>query len=187
MIEQASNWLQSVFVVGKPLFPYLGLVLLVIVAALVVALLLYFLYRIARRLPTYARYLFWRVGVVFRRLAAFVRRDPAAGLTVISAAFGGADRRMAMVDSFRANDARWWQGRRAVAQRPDEPLLLLLGPDKAGKSTFVAQAENSSARLEESGEAGKSADVVWWRTTRGWMLEVSDALAGEPGVPGGGG
>lgn len=180
MIEQTSNWLQSIFVVGKPVFPYVGLVLLVIVVVLVVALLLYLLYRIARRLPSYTRYLFWRVGVVCRRVAAFIRRDPVAGLTVVSAAFGGTDRRMAMVDSFRMTDARWWQRRPAVALRPDEPLFLLLGPEKAGKSTFVSQTENSFARPEESGEAVKAADVTWWRTPRGLMLEVSDALAREP-------
>ncbi|MDM0029790.1 type VI secretion protein IcmF/TssM N-terminal domain-containing protein [Variovorax saccharolyticus] len=158
-----SGW-HSVMATGSPVFPYLGLALLVLLGLLALAVVVYLLYRLSKRVPPMLRYLVWRIGVLVRYL---VRRRGQTDSQDLMVAWEGGTGAVAVEDAFR-DKRRWpWQG---MASRPSQPLFVVMGPEGAGKSALLRAATTGLTAY-----APARAEVE--RLPRWWTLD--DALALE--------
>lgn len=170
--SQINSWWQSVLVLGKPVFPYVGLVLVILLAVAIVAFAVYLVYRLWRRFPLALRHLFWRMGILFRRV--FVRRASTDSGQAVLARWQHESRSILIEHSFdEAGRRNWFRSPR----RMPLPLFAVLGPGKSGKSTLLAAVAGGQS-YPPVGEVAQT-DTVWWRIGQVLALEISAAIASE--------
>lgn len=176
MTGYLSTWWQSLVMVGAPVFPYVGLVLLILLGILVLCVVLYLLYRLAKRLPPLMRYLFWRAATALRRLSAL---KPGKRLSHrLTAGLAGTHRTFSFDSSFD-EQGRWF----SRGRRPREPLFVVLGPSKSGKTTLLRAAAGRGATHSLGDEASDNTDVVWWRLKGRYALELRHRLLAPSAQP----
>ena len=178
MSAQFASFWQAVLLIGRTVFPYVGMVVLVILAILALVLVLYLLYRVVRRLPVSFRHVVWRVGTAARRLFAWVRRGRVTSHAVVLACFHDSTRpAVPLQDSFQSA-VKGMPWTRKSATRPQEPLYLVIGPAGAGKSTLLSKYVKDAVRAKNvPGAPAPVCDLTWWRLKQGWALEVNAQFA----------
>ncbi len=169
MSQRIAGWWQSLMSVGTPIFPYVGLVLLIILGVLALCVVLYLLYRLFKRLPPIVRYSSWRIATTVRRL--FVRKS-SPRVQQLLASFAGSQAITAFEYSF--SDLQPWPWQR-MGRRPNLPLFLVLGPANSGKSELLRMASNGLSQADGY-SAARQPDVIWWPLQNRLALEIQPRL-----------
>jgi hypothetical protein len=175
-MSQLYAWWQAMVKVGMPIFPYLGLALLIIFAIAVFVALCYILYRLLLRIPPIIRYLLWRASTILRMLP---RRTVRAAVPAyqLSARWAHARHRLELERLFPAS-LRWFGG----TSRPRLPLVVVLGPAGAGTSSLLKQASGTAGRSLDP-DGAETADSVWWTFNNRQAVELHPRLLAESEQP----
>jgi len=164
LIALLGQWWQSISVVGGPFMPYFGLALLIIFACLGIALLIYLLIRIGKRLPPMLRYLGSKLNLVARWLWKKLTREKVAAPNVNF----GLTKVLLQAD---ATNSFWWSVSRFLPIRA-KPLWMLLGADTLGKLALLQSTVLDTNKPFSDTKIGAS----WWDLGELQVLSVSPSL-----------
>lgn len=168
MNETFSAWWQALVVISTPVVPYVGLILFLLLGLLLLFLLLYGMYKLAKRLPPILRYSSWRVGTVIKRL---LTRKPQKLAQRVTAVFAGDHQVIAIDESF---DKRL--GLLGGQLRPSMPLFVVLGSAGSDTSSLLDLASGRSHLDTRHDLNAVQADVVWWQLKGRLALEIHPRL-----------
>ena len=181
MNPQIIPFWQSILQLGKTVFPYVGLFLVIVFAILLLVLVLYLLYRLARRLPIFLRHLSWRCVIGFRRLVGWLRRGRSASQPIVMARFHASSKPATPLQLSFAPEKRVWPWATAPVGRPQDALFLVLGFDGSGQSALLAiSGKVDSSPIDQPDPA---CELTWWRLENGWALEVNQTLFSAHDTP----
>lgn len=168
MNEHFGAWWQSLVTVGAPIFPYVGLILLIVLGILVLFVILNWIYKLAKRLPPILRYSFWRLSTLTKRLVMLKAKVRTQQLTAV---FAGEHASVA----FDASFGRLF-GLLAGKRRPPVPLFIVLGAPDSSASSLLRLASGRGDADIMSDPNTVPADVVWWQLEGRLALEVHPHL-----------
>lgn len=168
MNEHFGGWWQSLVAVGAPIFPYVGLVLLIVLGILVLFVILYWMYKLAKRLPPILRYSLWRLSTLMKRLTSL---KPKVRPQQLTALFAGEHTSVA----FDASFGRLF-GLLVGRRRPPLPLFIVLGSPDSGASSLLRLASGRGDADTTGDPNAVQADVVWWQLEGRLALEVHPHL-----------
>ena len=176
MISQFSSLWQSIIQVGTPIFPYIGLLFILILCVLIVAIFAYIVYKIVIRLPFAFRYVFWRVGRLFTRTPLANKTALPLRNNSLSCRWSNRSRIVTHKEFFPRLYPFF-----NVIKRPKCPLVLVLGASGAGKSEILEQAKGS-ARVKANLYSTESVDLTWWSFRSKLALEINGSFLGDAGA-----
>lgn len=164
MNKHLGSWWESLVVVGAPIFPYVGLFLLMTLGLLLLFVLLYWIYKLAKRLPPILRYSFWRLSAMTKRAVTY---QPQRRKQQLSAVFMGDHRPIALDSSFGRSFGAF-----GARRRPPAPLFAVLGSSGSSVSSLLNLASGRSSFDAGNDPSPALIDVVWWQLEGRLALEV---------------